>query len=272
MDRKRTKIVKKINILIILVFITVLFCNFNIAIKANTVFNQDNQKLFNEANEFYTNQQYFKAIELYEKLLNSGIYNGTVYYNLANSYFKNEQLGKAILNYKNALIFQPRNADIKANLSFVIDSTPDQISTEESMDPMLRVLIFWYYNLNLEELIYLTIVFNVLVCSGLIFGFIYKNFVLKASNYIGIIILVILLISSGIKLYKNYHPDEGVIVVNETEVKSANGNSYATLFKLHEGTVFNIEDQKENWYKISLSNGQKGWVLKDSIGLINARM
>ena len=63
----------------------------------------------------YINKEYDQAIEIYEALLQQGE-SGEVYYNLGNAYFKQDELGRAILNYERALLLQPGNADISANL------------------------------------------------------------------------------------------------------------------------------------------------------------
>lgn len=262
----------KITLTIVLITIIMIFLSLNQVIKADNSLNDfDVKATFEKANELYNQGNYFDAISIYENIINKGIKNGNIYFNLANSYLKNEQLGKAILNYKNAQIFQPRDVDIERNLNYALELTKDQISTEEAMDPMLRIIFFWYYTLNLPELIILTITLNLIVCITLIVSFFYKNEILKGANFIAVIILIILTISSGVKIYNNDKPSEGVIVVKEVDVKCANGSSYENLFTLHEGTPFKISQQIDEWYKIELSNGQKGWLYKDSIGLVNAK-
>ena len=85
------------------------------------------QSLKAEADSAYINKEYAKAIELYESLLEQGE-SGEVYYNLGNSYFKQEELGKAILNYERALLLQPGNSDISANLDIARAKTVDKVN------------------------------------------------------------------------------------------------------------------------------------------------
>ena len=50
-----------------------------------------------------------------------------VYYNLGNSYYKIGEIAKAVLNYERALLLQPGNADIRANLEVARAKTIDKV-------------------------------------------------------------------------------------------------------------------------------------------------
>lgn len=262
------KIIKYLILFSILFIIS--FIHINRSSAQSLLNTSDYKKDFAEANKLYNEQQYFKAIDYYKKIINNGLNNGYLYYNLGNAYLKNDQVGKAILNYQNALIYQPRNVDIKTNLQYALDETKDQFSTEETIEPILQILIFWYYNLNITELIIITILSNLIMCTGFIYQIFNSNNILKISNYVVLTIFIVLFTSTMIKIYNNYNVSEGVVVVKETDIKSGYDDSYATVFKLHEGTIFKISETKGNWYKILLSNGQKGWINKNSIGLVNS--
>ena len=80
-----------------------------------------------EADSAYINEEYDKAIVIYESLLQEGE-SGEIYYNLGNAYFKQDELGRAILNYERALLLQPGNADVNANLDIARAKTVDKIN------------------------------------------------------------------------------------------------------------------------------------------------
>lgn len=263
------KIIKSILLFSFLLIIFSIYINTSSA--QSLLNNSDFKKDFTEANKLYNEKQYFEAIDYYKKVINKGIKNGYIYFNLGNSYLKNDQIGKAILNYKKALIYHPRNVDIKTNLQFAIDETKDQFSTEETVEPILHILMFWYYSLNITELIIITLLTNLIMCTGFIVNLFYSNNILKISSHVILTIFIILFASTIIKLYDNYNISEGVVVVKETDIRSGYNTSYATVFKLHEGTIFKITESKDGWYKILLSNGQKGWINETSIGLIDTQ-
>ena len=85
------------------------------------------QQMKAEADSAYINKEYAKAIEIYESMLQQGE-SGEVYYNLGNAYFKQDELGKAILNYERALLLQPGNSDINANLDMARAKTVDKVN------------------------------------------------------------------------------------------------------------------------------------------------
>ena len=76
----------------------------------------DIHKLFNEANDLFISKKYKKSIELYEKIIDSGQENSTVFYNLGNAYYRSGDIGHAIWAYKHANKFSPRDKDIIHNL------------------------------------------------------------------------------------------------------------------------------------------------------------
>jgi hypothetical protein len=55
----------------------------------------------------------------------------------------------------------------------------------------------------------------------------------------------------------------GVAIAKETQVYSGVGKDNVVLFVLHEGVEFTVEDSyEENWIKIELVDGKKGWMAK----------
>ena len=79
-----------------------------------------------DADSAYVRGDYAQAIALYEELLEEGE-SSEVYYNLGNSYFKADNIGKSILNYERALLLNPGNSDIRANLDIARSKTQDNL-------------------------------------------------------------------------------------------------------------------------------------------------
>ena len=74
----------------------------------------------------YIKEDYAAAIQIYEALLKNGEA-ADVYYNLGNSYYKIGEIAKAVLNYERALLLQPGNGDIRANLEVARAKTIDKV-------------------------------------------------------------------------------------------------------------------------------------------------
>lgn len=87
---------------------------------------------------------YASAIQIYESLLTKGEA-AEIYYNLGNSYYKTDDIAKAILNYERALLLQPGNADVRANLEIARSKTIDKVVSVPD--------IFFVLGLNLDKLL-----------------------------------------------------------------------------------------------------------------------
>lgn len=74
------------------------------------------QTTLTKANEAYGQEDYIKAIELYEQTLREQGVSSDLYYNLGNAYYKHNEFAKAILNYERALLLNPGNEDARFNL------------------------------------------------------------------------------------------------------------------------------------------------------------
>ena len=82
-----------------------------------------------EGDSAYIRNDFASAIQIYESLLRKGDA-ADVYYNLGNSYYKVNEIAKAILHYERALLLQPGNGDIRANLEIARGKTVDKVEVE----------------------------------------------------------------------------------------------------------------------------------------------
>jgi tetratricopeptide (TPR) repeat protein len=226
----------------------------------------DASKRFISASEAYENGEYEKAAGHYESILKE-IKNGDLYYNLGNCYFKMGKVGNALLNYLRAKRFKPRSDDINDNINYIRTLTKDKVEDKSFLKYFYKT--FSYYDFfNIKEFFYIFMIFNVGFFSLLIL----RLFIKKPSlNLLRNIILVILFFSTvGYLLnYKsNYFDKRGVVISSEISIKSGCSLSDTTIFNLHEGAQFNVIDEKDNWFKIILLDGKKGWVSKEVVKLI----
>jgi hypothetical protein len=223
--------------------------------------------LFQKGNASYEAGNFDQAIEEYQKILNLGIKNSKVFYNLGNAYFRKNQLGKAILNYRRALALEPRDEDSMANLAFVKLFTLDKIE-EQKVNPLSN-LLHWFVNLfSTDEL---TIFASLSYCLSVIFGILIlfrrKRRALLSGLTALIVIFVIFSSTFATKLHFN-STKNGVLIAPQTEVRSGPAGDYTLQFTGHEGLEFQINEEAEGWYRISLPNGVKGWIPQDAVEII----
>jgi hypothetical protein len=223
--------------------------------------------LFKKGNESYEAGNFDQAIEEYQKIVNLGIKNSKVFYNLGNAYFRKNQLGKAILNYRKALALEPRDEDSMANLAFAKLFTLDKIE-EQKVNPLSN-LVHWFVNLwSTDEL---TIFTSLSYCLFIVFGILILFRRKGGALLLGLSIMLFIFVVSSASLATKLHSDSaknGVLIAPQAEVRSGPGGDYTLQFTGHEGLEFQINEQAEGWYRISLPNGVKGWIPKEAVEII----
>jgi tetratricopeptide (TPR) repeat protein len=224
----------------------------------------DTSHLFLQAGQAYKDGAFERAAAVYEKLLAQGIVNGSMFYNLGNAYLKAGKIGKALVNYRRAEMFMPRNEDLQANIQYTLQLTTDKI---EGRDPYayIKYFCFWYSKLNIRELAVLFLIFNGMLWGLAIARLFYRWEYLWLALYAAIACALLLGISSSIKLYSFYYRPAGVVTAKEITVRSGGSVNDTALFQLHEGAEFDWLDEGGGWVKISLRDGKKGWVQKDTV-------
>jgi len=223
--------------------------------------------LFQKGNASYEAGNFDQAVEQYQKIVNLGIKNSKVFYNLGNAYFRKNQLGKAILNYRKALALEPRDEDSMANLAFAKLFTLDKIE-QQKIDPLSN-LVHWFVNLwSTDEL---TILASLSYCLSIVLGILILFGRSKKPLLLGLTIMLFIFVvfssTFATKLHFNSTMN-GVLVAPQAEVRSGPGGDYTLQFTGHEGLEFQINEQAEGWYRISLPNGVKGWIPKDAVEII----
>ncbi len=225
--------------------------------------------IYFKANELAKNAKYDEAIKEYQSLIAKGIYNGYIYYNLGYCFFRKGEIGKAIASYKKALLLLPRDGDLKANLADAQKKVVDHIPTTNPQ-PIWQLMFFWLDWFNMKESILiasllLTLLFSLLCLrklapkfSELVYIPTQTLFILSLFYFIGLSIFV----------YRQHNHLEGVVTSTEISVKSGLGVDNVTLFTLHDGTIFQIEEERSDWMQIKLANGKKGWIQKEFVEVI----
>lgn len=218
---------------------------------------------FLKANSAYDSSNFEMAIQLYESLVSDAYFSDELHFNLGNAYFKSNEITLAILNYEKALKINPSHEDATYNLKLANAKTIDQI---ESIPELF--LYRWWKS-----------IFNAFsadgwatVCIGLFFlalvGFsvyflIRSVWLRKVGFYSGMIAFSAALLSWYMAYQQNSYLEStqyAIIIEPTVNINSSPSEGSSKLFVLHEGTKVNVEEMREGWYKISIPNGNEGWV------------
>lgn len=219
----------------------------------------------------YIKEDYAAAIQIYEALLKNGEA-ADVYYNLGNSYYKIGEIAKAVLNYERALLLQPGNGDIRANLEVARAKTIDKV------EPVPEVFfVSWIKSLtnsmSVDAWATWGIVSFILLIIALYFFIFSKQIMLKKIGFIsGIILLIVTVCSNLFASQQKEHlvnRSEAIVMNPSVTVRSTPSESGTSLFILHEGRKVSVKDNSmKEWKEIRLEDGKVGWVPASAIEVI----
>ena len=230
--------------------------------------NEPWEEVFFKANEAYKEGRFNDAVAGYNKLLESGLKNGHLYFNLGNAYFRLNQLGQAILNFERARLLMPRDADLRFNLGHARDQTTDAIPESEGF---LNMVFFWLDALNLAELFWAFAFANLVLWATLLIRLYNRSEWTFYTALITLAFWIVLGTSSGMKWYQTTKDRRAVIITKEVPVLAGPETGDTLLFKLHEGTIVRHERSEDGWSLIRLADKKRGWVQANAIERIAAK-
>jgi tetratricopeptide (TPR) repeat protein len=228
----------------------------------------NNNHLFEKANEHYKEGNYDEAIKLYKEIESKDSISSTLFYNLGNSYYKLNSVANTIYYYEKALILNPLNEDAATNLQFAKRMTIDNI--EEIPKTFLQKFeVNYLQKLSFNQWATLTIVFSFLG-SILFLLFYFSNISTKKRGYFltSVLSFLLLFISAFITYHqhqKSINTKYAIIFESKISVSNAPTVNSEEIFTLHEGTKVNILDTLDNWKKIKLADGKIGWILANTL-------
>lgn len=224
-----------------------------------------------EGDSAYIKEDYAAAIQVYEALLKNGEA-AEVYYNLGNSYYKIGEIAKAVLNYERALLLQPGNNDIRANLEVARAKTVDKV------EPVPEIFfVSWTKSLinsmSVDAWATWGIVSFILLIIALYFFIFSKQIMWKKIGFISGIIFLIITVCSNLFASQQkeelVNRNEAIVMNPSVTVRSTPSDSGTSLFILHEGRKVSVKDNSmKEWKEIRLEDGKVGWVPASAIEVI----
>jgi tetratricopeptide (TPR) repeat protein len=214
---------------------------------------------FDRAVKLYNENQYEKALELFQAEADNYKLTGELAFNIGNCFFKLEKYGHAFQWYKKAekyLFFDP-------DLKFNMDVCLTKLSINDKNQTFLTDKIFFlrtYFSeffINILSLVFFVFFLFLLLFRKKFFGF-----------KIITCILSIYLILSCINYFLEYNICKKGIIVSGAKVFSAHSEKASTLFSLSEGSMVKIYKCEDGFCKILTIEGKPGWVNKSRLGVI----
>ena len=117
------------------------------------------QFLWNEANAMMASatlpEEFLEAASVYQKLVDSGVKNGSVFYNMGTALLLGHQYDRALYALLRAERYSGSNADIKHNMLAAIAGKE---KIHDASLPWYRIPLFWHYQLSIFTRISIVII------------------------------------------------------------------------------------------------------------------
>ena len=220
--------------------------------------------LFDEANNYYRDNEVDKAIKIYENLVSTREISSALFYNLGNAYLKKENIGKAILNYERAKISIPRDNELVFNLDYARGKMKQQNILYQT-NVLNSFLITSVRNISLNENIILILLFFsfflILVILGLYAKKIRLLLHLLAVFFLSIAVLIVVP-----SYYQHYTNNYSAIIVDElTDARYEPLEDSSIHFPLYEGNKVFVLRRASDWVKVKRPDGKIGWIKNNTV-------
>lgn len=226
------------------------------------------QDTWTQANKSYEEQEYQKAIELYETMVEEDMHSYELYYNLGGAYFKLNRFAESILNYEKALLLKSGDDDTKHNLSKAKSKIKDKAELVTKFDsPYLMKGMSEYLSPFAFQLISL-----ISLISFIIFAMLRK---LKNKVVRPVWLIITILFSFSFFAFSKWQEKESkqyleaIVFSPRVNVKSSPTTSGTGIFVLHEGVKVRVLDEREEWLRIYLDSEKIGWLKSSDVEKIS---
>ena len=220
------------------------------------------------ANQLYESGRFQDAGQIYQRLVDSGVRNTTVYYNLGNSYYKQGDLGRAIANFRRAQGLAPRDGDVRANLELARAQTLDQLEPDES--GLVPLVVEASARFTLSELA--SAAFGLWVVLAVLLGILLLGSServtqqAKRAAIMAAIVLIVVGAALAGRIAASDEESDAVVVLPTVDVSSGPGTQYVTEFALHAGAEVSLVEERATWVRLALRGGQlEGWVPTEAV-------
>lgn len=226
---------------------------------------------FSQGVTFFSAANYKEALQLWTEIYNTGYRSANLAYNIGNANFKLNNVPGAILFYERAYLLSPVDEDINYNLQIARTLIVDRFQEIPEL-----FFVRWY---NLVSLILSTNTWAKISIASFILSLLMLSLYIYSSRYrykllgfwLGVSFFILSAASFSFTVrskYLVYDSHKAIISSPLVNGKSSPDNSGTDLFVLHEGTKVFIEDEVGEWLEIRLSDGNIGWIQKNTLDII----
>lgn len=223
-----------------------------------SLYSQDTfEGYFESGNHAYDLGDYSKAIELYAEALEIGE-SMALHYNLAGAYFKSGMTARSVYHYTRALMLNPSNPEVVANLEFVRDA----VGLAEADQPFVQWLA---YRVNMNIWAVLAVLSFWLTLFLFCFPKMYGRDGVFNKSILGL--SAVLFVFSAVALYGWYQEkDKAVVLANEVKLRvSPTSQGQVDRFMLG-GSIVKVLESHGEYTRVAYGDDKIGWCETAALG------
>jgi tetratricopeptide (TPR) repeat protein len=211
----------------------------------------------------YGDERYDEAVAAFEAVRKAGWTAPALEYNLGNAYLKADSLGRAVLHFRRALALDPIYENASVNLDYARSLTRDVRPETGRRWPWLQRLRLGPGGAALAVLVAFTLFCGIAALRLRRWG---GRLTLVQGAAGGLLMLAVAALVFELSLTRG--PGEGVVLVEETEVRAGPGPGHTVNFRIHEGTEVELLRDAPGWREVRVTEGLTGWLPEDAVEAI----
>lgn len=215
-----------------------------------------------------------QAASGFQRVVDSGVANGDLYYNLGNALVQSGEVGRGIGAYLNANALLPSDERISSNLAHARSLVAGARTGEPQTGLLDRASGSWKW-LSLSTRSWGAAIAWLLVWLVVAAGVTTKwttRVPWRLSITAAAAVCAALALTVGVDQLRHELAPPGVLIADQVAVRKGNGDGFALAFTepLGQGMEFTLVEERPGWYLIQLASGQSGWV-KSSDAVVAGR-
>jgi len=215
----------------------------------------DQEPVFAQANQQYSEGHFREAIKSYESLVSSGQWSANLFYDLGNAWFRLGDFGQAILNYERVLALDPHHPEAAANLALVRDEARALELKRNALERYIEAGTPTQYSIAASIAFWSTI----LLTAHLLFS---RR---RSAALVALTIFSFTLFAAAV--FAQYSLETGskgkalaIVTGKEIVARLATADNASSVLALPPGSEIKILSQRGDWLYAALPNDLRGWI------------
>ena len=234
---------------------------------------QNADDLFRKGNTAYEERDFTGALEAYRQveqvLTANGQQSADLYFNMGCAAFRLEDPAEARYWFEKARRLEPGDRSIQHNLAVLKQSLADRVKEVPggALEHAWRAVV---NGMSYQLLAYLVLVLLLTVFAFA--GWLIAGRRNAKPLYYGLGFSLFLLLVTGLMLNSragDMTRPEAVVTAAQVEIFSEPNTSSSLLFRLHAGTLVNVENHHSGFLHVSLPDGMNGWARRQDFRSLN---